>query len=122
MRDFVTHASLASRSPFVALLEHRDAANAARAKFAGARMCMCRNVLVADACCGIYHMTAGASKSDHMALVAAFDAWQDASANGRGAERRFCDAHFVSAATMREIAGVRQQLEQVGVCVCVCVV
>nr|CAD7588004.1 unnamed protein product [Timema genevievae] len=48
------------------------------------------------------------SFSDHMTLLRAFQMWQQARSNGW--ERAFCDKHFVSAATMEMVVGMRTQL------------
>ncbi|XP_049836121.1 3'-5' RNA helicase YTHDC2-like isoform X3 [Schistocerca gregaria] len=77
---------LAHRDPFVLPTQPsmKRAASAARKKFAA----------------GTY--------SDHMALLRAFQAWQHARANGW--EKSFCEKHFVSAATMEMVVGLRTQL------------
>uniref|UniRef100_A0ABD2WY70 RNA helicase n=1 Tax=Trichogramma kaykai TaxID=54128 RepID=A0ABD2WY70_9HYME len=51
---------------------------------------------------------AASSYSDHMALLRAFQVWQNARANGW--EKLFCEKHFVSAAVMEMIVGTRTQL------------
>ncbi|XP_074107182.1 3'-5' RNA helicase YTHDC2 isoform X1 [Cotesia typhae] len=78
--------SLAYKDPFV--LPHQPcqkrAATAARKKFA------------AD------------TYSDHMAVLRAFQAWQQARASGW--ERQFCDKNFISSAVMEMIVGMRTQM------------
>lgn len=46
--------------------------------------------------------------SDHMAVLRAFQNWQNARANGW--ERIFCEKHFISAAVMEMVVGMRTQL------------
>lgn len=46
--------------------------------------------------------------SDHMALLRAFQSWQEARANGW--ERQFCENNFISSAVMEMIVGMRTQL------------
>ncbi|KFQ20659.1 putative ATP-dependent RNA helicase YTHDC2, partial [Mesitornis unicolor] len=46
--------------------------------------------------------------SDHMALLRAFQAWQNACSDGW--ERAFCEKNFLSQATMEIITGMRTQL------------
>lgn len=48
--------------------------------------------------------------SDHLAIVAAFDRWEQAHSNG--SERRFCEQNFLSMGTMVMLAGMRQQLQK----------
>jgi ATP-dependent RNA helicase DHX57 len=71
------------KSPFVAPMDKRAAADAARARFA-----------------------VGAGNSDHITISRAFDEWL--AAGPRESDRRkWCDANFVSHNTMSEIAGTR---------------
>ncbi|XP_069677317.1 3'-5' RNA helicase YTHDC2-like isoform X2 [Periplaneta americana] len=51
---------------------------------------------------------AAGTYSDHMALLRAFQTWQHA--RGNGWERVFCEKHFISAATMEMVVGMRTQL------------
>ncbi|KAM6303908.1 3'-5' RNA helicase YTHDC2-like isoform 3-T5 [Podargus strigoides] len=53
------------------------------------------------------HFT-GETFSDHMALLRAFQAWQQARSDGW--ERAFCEQNFLSPATMEVIVGMRTQL------------
>ncbi|KAL1448823.1 hypothetical protein WDU94_000080 [Cyamophila willieti] len=53
-------------------------------------------------------LLAGNSASDHMALLRAFQAWQDARA--RKLQHQFCQSRFVSAGTMEMIVATRCQL------------
>ncbi|XP_031838803.1 3'-5' RNA helicase YTHDC2 [Nomia melanderi] len=46
--------------------------------------------------------------SDHMAVLRAFQGWQNARA--RGKERSFCEQNFISAAVMEMVVGMRTQL------------
>ncbi|XP_058802903.1 3'-5' RNA helicase YTHDC2-like [Phymastichus coffea] len=46
--------------------------------------------------------------SDHMAVLRAFQIWQNARANGW--ERSFCEKNFISAAVMEMVVGMRTQL------------
>ena len=51
---------------------------------------------------------AAGTYSDHMAVLRAFQIWQNARANGW--ERVFCEKNFVSAAVMEMVVGMRTQL------------
>ncbi|KAK6644023.1 hypothetical protein RUM43_000288 [Polyplax serrata] len=51
---------------------------------------------------------AAGSFSDHMVLLRAFQAWQQA--RGSGWEKTFCEKNFISAATMEMVTGTRAQL------------
>jgi ATP-dependent RNA helicase DHX57 len=84
-------AALSCRTPFLAPIEKRDEADAARQRAFGPH--------AADV------------RSDHARLLQAYDAFQAAARLGRRAEREFCEAAFVSANVMRQIMGTRQQLE-----------
>jgi ATP-dependent RNA helicase DHX36 len=79
-------ASLSTRSPFVAPIAKRDAANAAKR-----------------------HMDAW---SDHMALVSAYQQWNQC--RGVAAQRHFCEVNFLSHAALQSIgilvAQFRRQL------------
>ena len=46
--------------------------------------------------------------SDHMAVLRAFQGWQNARASGK--ERTFCEQNFISAAVMEMVVGMRTQL------------
>ncbi|XP_076620145.1 3'-5' RNA helicase YTHDC2 [Colletes latitarsis] len=46
--------------------------------------------------------------SDHMAVLRAFQGWQNARASGK--ERIFCEQNFISAAVMEMVVGMRTQL------------
>ncbi|XP_076377020.1 3'-5' RNA helicase YTHDC2 [Megalopta genalis] len=46
--------------------------------------------------------------SDHMAVLRAFQGWQNARASGK--ERLFCEQNFISAAVMEMVLGMRTQL------------
>eukprot|EP00899_Mesostigma_viride_P000705 jgi/Mesvir1/10635/Mv09273-RA.1 len=46
--------------------------------------------------------------SDHLAVVAAYQGWEHARAQGR--ESRYCEQNFLSPATMSTLAGMRKQL------------
>ena len=73
------------RSLFVAPLDKREEANAAKAVFAG------------DGC------------SDHIAAVRAFDGWMAAKKEGRGAEERYIRESFLSKRGLMEVADSRRQ-------------
>lgn len=51
---------------------------------------------------------AAGTYSDHMAVLRAFQSWQQARANGW--EKAFCEKNFVSAAVMEIVVGMRTQL------------
>ena len=53
---------------------------------------------------------AGGGASDQLAIAAAYDSWADAMRSGRGEERRFCQANYVSGVTMNMIHGMRRQI------------
>ncbi|CAG9466338.1 unnamed protein product [Pedinophyceae sp. YPF-701] len=80
-------AALSSRSPFVSPLDKREEADAAKRSFAG-------------------------DQSDHLAVVDAFDAWEDVRRQGKGAERQFCQDNFLSMKALQGIADLRQQFRQ----------
>lgn len=46
--------------------------------------------------------------SDHMAVLRAFQGWQNARASGK--ERSFCEKNFISAPVMEMVVGMRTQL------------
>ena len=46
--------------------------------------------------------------SDHMAILRAFQGWQNARASGK--ERIFCEQNFISAPVMEMVVGMRTQL------------
>ena len=75
-----------SRSPFLSPADRRQEAQAARAPFF-------------------------AEKSDHLALLRAYEAWErEATYMGHGPARRFAEAHFLSHSGMEELHGLRRQL------------
>ena len=78
-------ACLAHRTPFLTPFDQRDAATAAKRRLA-------------------------TSKSDLLAYVTAFDGWQTARMQGRGAERHFCDTNFLSLATLYQVTDLRRDL------------
>eukprot|EP00897_Mesotaenium_endlicherianum_P002934 jgi/Mesen1/2669/ME000167S01818 len=82
-------AAVSGKAPFVAPMERRSEASSAKLRLAGA------------------------TKSDHMAVVHAFNGWARAREGGWQSERDFCDANFVSRealvaleATRIDLAGV----------------
>ena len=78
-------AAMSGRSPFLSPADKRAEANAARDRLA-----------------------AHAHKSDHLAIVAAFNGWQAArERGGPGAGRAFCEEHFLSGQTIESIAKLR---------------
>uniref|UniRef100_A0A8D8YRQ8 Probable ATP-dependent RNA helicase YTHDC2 n=1 Tax=Cacopsylla melanoneura TaxID=428564 RepID=A0A8D8YRQ8_9HEMI len=79
-------ASLAYRDPFVIPMRASD-------------KCAARNER---------KLLAGNSASDHMALLRAFQAWQEARA--RKQQHQFCSSRFISAGTMEMIVATRCQL------------
>ncbi|XP_071858934.1 3'-5' RNA helicase YTHDC2 isoform X1 [Bombus fervidus] len=78
--------SLAYKDPFILPLQpsQKRAATAARKRFATN------------------------TYSDHMAVLRAFQGWQNARASGK--ERTFCEQNFISAAVMEMVVGMRTQL------------
>ncbi|KZC13983.1 putative ATP-dependent RNA helicase YTHDC2 [Dufourea novaeangliae] len=78
--------SLSYRDPFILPLQpsQKRAATAARKRFATN------------------------TYSDHMAVLRAFQGWQNARASGK--ERTFCEQNFISAAVMEMVVGMRTQL------------
>jgi len=78
-------AAMSFKSPFVSPMDRRDEADAARRSFAGN------------------------DQSDHLALLRAYEQWEEARDSGKGAEREFCRRKFVSRATMRMLCSLREQ-------------
>jgi ATP-dependent RNA helicase DHX36 len=76
-------AALAHRDPFVLPLEHKEEADDARRRFAGD------------------------SRSDHIALLKAFEGWQAAKREGR--ERNYCWENFLSVSTLQMMEDMRRQ-------------
>lgn len=76
-------ASLSGRSPFMSPMEKREEATAARSKLAGN------------------------SKSDHMAVVLAYNGWLNAKTEGWSSENEFCSANFLSRETLLGIEASR---------------
>jgi ATP-dependent RNA helicase DHX36 len=76
-------AALAHRDPFVLPLEHKEEADDARRRFAGD------------------------SRSDHLALLKAFEGWQAAKRAGR--ERNYCWENFLSVSTLQMMEDMRRQ-------------
>ena len=79
-------ATMSSRSPFLAPLEQRQAADEAKKQF-----------------------VPKGERSDHLAVVCAYEAWVEARKGGRGSEREFCWTHFLSGKSLEGIADLRQQ-------------
>lgn len=77
------------RSPFVLPMSDRDKA---RAAMSVARM-------------------AGDSRSDHIALLNAYNEWRNALKGGRSNAERYCRSNFLCPQTMWTIHGMRKQLE-----------
>ena len=74
------------RSPFLSPFEQRKEAERARAPFL-------------------------TEMSDQLGLLRAYEGWSAAlKGQGRGAARRFCEAHFLAAHGMEELHGMREQL------------
>jgi ATP-dependent RNA helicase DHX57 len=80
-------AVLGGRSPFVAPLEKRDEADAAKRAFAE-------------------------DQSDHLATLNAFDAWTDAKKLGKAAEMAFTRENFLSFRALEGVADLRNQFAQ----------
>ncbi|KAK9844162.1 hypothetical protein WJX81_006552 [Elliptochloris bilobata] len=80
-------AAISSRSPFVSPLERREAADVAKRSFAR-------------------------EQSDHLAVLAAYQDWREARADGRAAERAFCTDSFLSVRALEGIADLRRQFQQ----------
>ncbi|KAG0570050.1 hypothetical protein KC19_6G135700 [Ceratodon purpureus] len=78
-------AGLAHRDPFVLPLEHKEEADEARRHFAGE------------------------SRSDHIALLKAFESWQEAKRAGR--ERNFCWENYLSSNTLQMMDDMRRQFQ-----------
>ena len=78
---------LGGRSPFVAPLDKRDEADAAKRMFSE-------------------------DQSDHLTNLNAFNAWVDAKSLGRGAEMAFTRDNFLSFRTLEGIADLRTQFAQ----------
>ena len=86
-------AGVGFRSPFLAPMDKRDEADAAKRKIA-------------------------AQASDHLTLVRAYAGWIHARAKGRGFERDYLSKLFLSGQTLKQISEMRQQytdlLDQIG--------
>ena len=80
-------AVLGGRSPFVAPLEKRDEADAAKRAFAE-------------------------DQSDHLATLNAYNAWVDAKSLGKAAEMAFTRDNFLSFRTLEGVADLRNQFSQ----------
>ncbi|KAL3693342.1 hypothetical protein R1sor_006993 [Riccia sorocarpa] len=76
-------AALAHRDPFVLPIERKEEADESRRRFAGE------------------------SQSDHIALLQAYDAWQDA--KRKGWERNFCWENYLSPPTLQMMEDMRRQ-------------
>ncbi|XP_026425947.1 DExH-box ATP-dependent RNA helicase DExH1-like isoform X1 [Papaver somniferum] len=76
-------AALAHRDPFILPIDRKEDADAAKRSFAG------------DSC------------SDHIALLKAFDGWNDAKRSGR--ERAYCWENFLSPLTLQMMEDMRKQ-------------
>jgi HrpA-like RNA helicase len=86
-------AGVGFRSPFLAPMDKRDEADAAKRKIA-------------------------AESSDHLTLVRAYAGWVQARSKGRGFERDYLSKLFLSGQTLKQISEMRQQytelLDQIG--------
>ena len=49
----------------------------------------------------------GDYRSDHLAVLEAYNAWEEARSQGKGAEREFCRSRFVSRTTMQMLSNLR---------------
>lgn len=78
-------AGLGLRSPFASPINAREAANSAKASLGKAL------------------------GSDHLAIVRAFEGWQNARQRGAAAEREFVSRHFLSRATLVQMGELRRQ-------------
>lgn len=78
-------AALSGRTPFLSPLDKREEASAARLRFAGA------------------------SKSDHLTVVGAYNGWLSARQESRSAESNYCATHFLSRETLVTIEASRQE-------------
>ena len=75
------------KSPFISPMDKRDEADAAKKK-----------------------MSLPDGSSDHLTLVKAFAGWLEAKKKfGAAGERKYCNTHFLSAVSLRQIADVRKQ-------------
>eukprot|EP00899_Mesostigma_viride_P020713 jgi/Mesvir1/28643/Mv15067-RA.1 len=82
-------AAIDNKDPFAAPPALRDRADAAKLRLA---------------------VASGAAASDQLALLAAFDGWEAAEARGgRAAGGAFCDSNYLSGATLKMIARVRDK-------------
>jgi ATP-dependent RNA helicase DHX36 len=86
-------AGVGFRSPFMAPMDKRDEADAAKRKIAS-------------------------QSSDHLTLVRAYAGWLHAKSKGRGFERDYLSKLFLSGQTLKQISEMRQQytelLDQIG--------
>ncbi len=87
----VIAAGLSLRSPFVEPFDKRDEARAARKRFAGAL------------------------RSDHLAILHAYEAFRRASARGAAAARELCRTHFLSFETLTQMDQVMGRVCVTGV-------
>ncbi|KAH9331102.1 hypothetical protein KI387_003210, partial [Taxus chinensis] len=69
-------AALSGRTPFLSPMDKREEANATHLRFAGT------------------------SKSDHMAIIAAYDGWDASRKDGWNSEVEYCKANFLSRETL----------------------
>lgn len=76
-------AALGGRSPFVAPLEKREEADMAKRSFTG-------------------------DGSDHLAIVEAFNQWEESRTAGKAAEAAFCRANFLSQRALEGMADSRK--------------
>lgn len=82
-------ACLSGRSPFLTTIEHRDEASAARQRLGGQ------------------------TKSDHMAVVAAFNGWLNTREQGLGAEMEYCKSNHLSRETLLGIEASRSDYKTI---------
>ncbi|XP_057836975.1 DExH-box ATP-dependent RNA helicase DExH1 isoform X1 [Cryptomeria japonica] len=89
-------AALSGRSPFLFPMDRREEVNATRLRFAGT------------------------SKSDHMAIVAAYDGWDVSRKGGWNSEVEYCNANFLSRETLVGMEASRndylKMLADIGFC------
>eukprot|EP01018_Ginkgo_biloba_P024202 Gb_37230 [translate_table: standard] len=89
-------AALSGRSPFLSPMDKREEANTARRNFAGN------------------------TKSDHMAIVAAYEGWEMAHQGGWKSESDYCTANFLSRETLVGMEACRidylKMLADIGFC------
>lgn len=89
-------AALSGRSPFLSPIDKREEANAARLNFAGS------------------------SKSDHLAIVSAYEGWNVARRDGWKQEVEYCNANFLSRESLVQMEASRtdylKMLADIGFC------